>query len=176
MSRDHPFSPLRLPGLSALCLMLAGCSAGAGSWPSLAVPPAAPAPPPAPAIGAPPSVTPAGRAAPALSPADAAALVAALPQTLADYSRRIDGQKRLYEQARDHAIASGQELDRRGAEFELSRLSRIESDLAAHLRRLERLPGGRETPEPLRRLTAMHDALVAYLAAERRRLAALAAP
>ncbi len=178
MSRDHSRA-LRFLALSALCTVLAGCGAAPGAWPSLALPPAVPAPPPAPAVSAPASSA-AWRGAPALTGEDAAALIAALPQTVAEYGRRIERQKQAYREALDRALANGQGLDRRSAEFELSRLSRIETDLAALLRRFERLPAGVSlddgAEEQLRRLAAMHDALVADLAAERRRLAELPVP
>ncbi len=180
MSPDHPFSPRRFLGLSALCVALAGCSGGSGAWPGLAIPATTPGPPPAPAIRAAPASAALRHGAPTLSREEAAALIAALPQTLADFSRRIAQQKQAYQAARERARASGLDLDRRSAEFELSRLSRIETALATLLRKFERLPAGLSAAgaaqEAVRRLTDMHGALVAYLAAERRRLAGPPAP
>ncbi|RMD88427.1 MAG: hypothetical protein D6807_05820 [Alphaproteobacteria bacterium] len=161
--------------LLALLFPLMSCSGGGGGWPSLAIPPAPRAPAPLPPV-AEPSPAPVAASREAEDAETAAAIAADLGARLDDFAARIALQKKRFEAARDRAMASGSDADRRSAEFELSRLSQIESELAGLLRRLDRLPPRQAVDaEMLRRLGEMRAALGADIERERARLAAKSA-
>lgn len=168
---SHGRRRTRRLALLALLFPLMSCSGGGGGWPSLAIPPAPQAPAPLPPVAEPPPA-PVATSRQAEDAASAVASAAGLAARLDDFAARIALQKKRFEAARDRALASGSDMDRRSAEFELSRLSQIESELAGLLRRLDRRPPAEAVDaDVLRRLSEMRAALGAEIERERARLA-----
>ena len=170
-------------GLVLLAVLLFTGS-GCGEWPDLAsVPDAAPIAP-QPPVRLPPAMR-------STAPFDAEAAGQALrllPSRLERLEVRISGQQALYLQARrDAETQAGEEsepqetpITRRTAEFELSRLSALETDLSTLLEDLERLrlsplseAARGEVTRLRKRAEALDSELSAFLARERRRLARL---
>lgn len=169
---------LRIVAVLSVLFLGASC----GEWPDLAtVPEAAPLAPRSPV-----RLPPAMRSTAPLDAEAAEAALAVLPGRLERLELRISGQRERYLEARDKAESEAGEgprpdetsLARRTAEFELSRLSALETELSVLLEELERLRLSPLTPEArsetarLRgRAEDLRAELASFLARERRRLA-----
>lgn len=171
--------PMRFGVFLLLGLGLGGCSALGGDWPNLAGDP--PAEPVA-------LLDPVEQPAPSplyapMTLEDAHALLETLPALVADLDRRISEQQALYEKARN---ARGTDADikmagtsQRTAEFQLSRLSLLETETSRLLRRAESMTAAlRGTPDEQQAaaltnaLSRKAELLTGFLSDERSRLAA----
>jgi len=169
---------------AAIALAVLLLSAGCGEWPDLAsVPEAAPLAPRSPV-----RLPPAMRSAAPLDAEAAEQALEVLPGRLERLEMRISGQQVRYLEAFGAAAAEAGEapgpldstITRRSAEFELSRLSALETDLSVLLEDFERLRLSPLTPEAKKEAARLRRAaedltqeLSSFLSRERRRLSRL---
>lgn len=142
-----------------LGLGLGGCSALGGDWPNLAGdPPSEPV-----ALLDPVSLPAPSPLYEAMTAEDAHSLLETLPDLAADLDQRIANQQALYEKARN---ARGTDADvkmagtsQRTAEFQLSRLSILETEMGRLLRRAQSMTAALARTPDEQRAAALTDAL-----------------
>lgn len=159
-------------------IALGGCSAMGDGWPSLAGdPPAEPV-----ALLDPVDLPPPSPLQTTMTVEEARALLSAMPDLMASLDMRISSQYESYQTAKA-ALKSDTDTDmagtaRRTAEFQLSRLSRLETELSQLLRKAQGMTltladtsAAKDARSLTEHLRAQSDTLSAFLIRERRALA-----
>jgi len=165
----------------ALAIILLGalasaCSASQGAWPNLGDAPEA-----ATLEGqAPVRIPDPARVLEPIAASEARGALEAMPARLKELKSRIDERRKLYAQARESAESLGDPTAIRTAQFHLSRLSALETELSRRLQTLERIAVSNVSAEvkaqavTLRRQAqARRERLNTYLIDERQALAML---